>query len=190
MPRVGNGACTFAPRWFMDDAEIRAIADTAIRHSSRQAIHVPVGVDVRVVLLYGRRGARLVRPRVVCEPGTCRSGVIRWLFSCRDLLRAFDCACQAHNYCARALIFDFLMNLTQFQNRFSSAIRTFLFTRNASLSNSQFLLRLFVIFPIIYLRSVRKVSEIFDSNINADLFPCFRQRLKECQGNFVRIAVT
>ena len=71
MYRLGDCTCPAKTRWIVADVESRAIVDTVIRHSSWQALHLPVGVDVRVVLFRRGRGPRLVRTRLVGEPGTC-----------------------------------------------------------------------------------------------------------------------
>ena len=75
-----------------------------------------------------------------------------------------------------SLVCDFLMNLFELQNRFTSPVRTFFLSRNRSLSNSQFLLGLFEVFEIVYLCAVRECQETTDSSVKTNGFACFRQR--------------
>ncbi len=54
-----------------------------------------------------------------------------------------------------ALIFNLLVNLAKQNDRFTSLVTAFLAARYSALCNSQFCLSRFVVFEIIYLRSVR-----------------------------------
>ena len=76
-----------------------------------------------------------------------------------------------------SLVTNLLMNLFELQNRFPSLVTAFLSTGNTPLSNSQFLLRGFVVFEIVYLCSVAQSCKRRNSNVNSDNLTCFLKRL-------------
>lgn len=69
-----------------------------------------------------------------------------------------------------ASIENLLVNITKLCNGFSPAVTAFLASRGSTLCNAKPLLFGFVILPIIYLRSIRKRSKGFNTNVDANSF--------------------
>ena len=111
--RMGNISRAVAAGWLVADPEGRTFAAATVRHSAGQALHVSVGVDVRVVLFYRGRGARLVGPRAVGRPRAWRGDAVGNIFRCSNIFRQTHCPqLISGSYLAEPLNFAFTAAIT------------------------------------------------------------------------------